>query len=119
MYVGDNMDILNILADFHGWCNEQGVRDAFHMIRIAIEAIRLAVPIGLIIMTTLDVTKKVINPDEKDGQKKIMTRLVAAVVVFLLPVIITITLKLVDAGLGNNGNVEGESKSNLSSCWRS
>lgn len=112
------MGILNILADFNGWCGEQGVKDAFHMIRTIIEIIRYVVPIGLIAMTTVDVTKKIINPDEKDGQKKIMRRLIAAVVVFLVPIIITISLKLIDAGNGY-GSVEADSKNGLSACWGS
>lgn len=112
------MGIFNILTDFNGWCNEQGVRDAFHLIKSVIEIIRIVVPIGLIAMTTVDITKRVINPEEKDGQKKIMRRLVAAVIVFLVPIIITLSLKLIDAGNGS-GSVEADSKTNLSACWGS
>ena len=110
------MDLLNILADFSGWCNEEGVRNAFGLIRSALEIIRIVVPIALIAMTVLDITKKVINPDEKDGQKKIMTRAIAAIVVFLIPTILGIVFRLIDVGKGTSGTYN-EAKGGLSACW--
>lgn len=111
------MEIINILADtFNGWFSEEGVCNAVHLIKNILEVLRIVVPIGLIVMTTIDITKKVINPDEKDGQKKIMTRFAAAIIVFLIPTIIGIVFKLIDIGK-NGGNSYQESRSNLSACW--
>ena len=64
------------------------------MIYKVLDIIRIVVPIGLIVMTTLDITKKVINPEDKEGQKKILIRAIAALIVFLLPTIIRIVLRL-------------------------
>ena len=115
---GDIMFIINILAgDFTGWCSETGVQNAFHLIKTVLEVLRIVVPIGLIVMTTLDIVKKVINPDEKDGQKKIMTRAIAAIIVFFIPTIITIVFRLIDIGKGTSGSYN-ESQSSLSACWR-
>lgn len=110
------MEFINLL-EFTGWCNDSHIQDVFSVIRNVLEIIRIVVPIGLIVMTVMDVMKKVLNPNEKEGQKKIMTRAIAAVIVFLIPTIITITLKIVDAGKGSNSDVEGDSKVNLSACW--
>ena len=96
------MGILNILAtEFNGWCANEGVQQALHLVKVVLETLRIIVPIGLIIMTTLDITKKVINPDEKDGQKKIMTRILAAVIVFFIPTIISLVFRLIDIGKGS------------------
>ena len=112
------MEIINILTgEFNGWCNEEGVRQTFHLIKSILEVLRIVVPIGLIVMTTLDITKKVINPDDKDGQKKIMTRAIAAIIVFFIPTIIGIVFRLVDIGKGTNGTYDS-ANSSLSSCWR-
>lgn len=112
------MDIINVLAgEFSGWCNEGGVQNAFHLVKSILEVLRIVVPIGLIVMTTIDITKKVIDPNEKDGQKKIMTRILAAVIVFFIPTIISLVFRLIDIGKGS-GSSYSESQSSLSACWR-
>ena len=113
---GEEMNILNILAEFDGWCSQEGVQQTLQLIKNILNVIRIIVPIGLIVMTSLDIAKKVINPEEKDGQKKIMTRAIAAIVVFFIPTIIGIVFRLIDIGKGE-GNSYEESKSSLSSCW--
>ena len=112
------MNIINILAgEFSGWCAEPGVQNAFHLVKSILEVLRIVVPIGLIVMTTLDITKKVINPDEKDGQKKLMTRLIAAIVVFFIPTIISIVFRLIDIGKETSGTYN-EAQGKISDCWR-
>ncbi len=103
------MNIIYILDSIGiSWCGDGGVAPLLHMIKILINVIHLVVPIGLIVMTTLDIMKKVINPDDKDGQKKIMIRAIAALIVFLTPTIVKFTLNIIDANSSN---------SELSSCW--
>ena len=72
-------------------------------------------PIGLIIMTSLDIAKKVLNPDEKEGQKKIMHRVIAGLIVFFVPLFIRVVLRIVDIGVGN-GNGSG-AYSGAVGCW--
>ena len=123
--MGDRMGIFSILTEvieeanegFNGWCGQEGVRNAFSMIGNVLTVMRIVVPIGLIVMTSLDVAKKVINPEEKDGQKKIINRAIAALVVFLIPTFISIVFKIIDYGSEvSSGYSENESKSNLSQC---
>ena len=103
------MDIL-----VFNWCSQAGVQNVMKIIKTIINIIRWVVPIGLIIMTTLDIMKKVINPDDKDGGKKIMTRAIAAIIVFFVPLFIRLVLRMVDIGMGRNTN----SVNSVSECWR-
>ena len=86
------------------WCNQCGVQKILYIVRTLINIIRWIVPIGLIVMTSLDIAKKVLDPDEKEGQKRIMHRVIAALIVFLIPLFIRIVLGLVDIGLKNGNN---------------
>lgn len=80
--------------------NSHGVQAVLKAIDNILDIIRWVVPIGLLVMTGVDIAKKVINPDEKEGQKKIMYRIIAALVVFLVPVLKDIILRLIDIGKG-------------------
>ena len=108
-------DILNILISW-SWCSQEGVQGVLSFIKTIVDIIRIIVPIVLVIMTTMDIINKVINPDEKEGQKKIMIRAIAALIVFLIPVFIRITFKVIDWGSGKDGSYEN-AESGLSSCW--
>ena len=107
------MNIFNLLFN---WCAQEGVKGVFHLVKSILDILRYAVPIILIAMTSLDIAKKVINPDEKDGQKKIMTRLIAAVIVFFIPFFIKLVFGIIDWGMERSGSYN-ESESRLSSCW--
>ena len=82
-----------MIIDF-SWFNGKGVSEVINAIYKIVDIIRIVVPIGLIVMTTFDVSKKVINPEDKEGQKKILIRAIAALVIFLLPTIINLFLRL-------------------------
>ena len=98
---------MNILIN---WCGESGFRDVLRFIKEALGIIRIVVPIGLIFLTAVDIFKSVINPEAKDGQTKILHRLLAAILVFLTPILVRLVLKLVSIGGGDNS---------VSSCWES
>lgn len=110
------MNISNLLISWD-WCSQSGVQGVFHLIKEVLDVLRIVVPIGLIVMTTLDIIKKVINPDDKDGQKTIMIRAIAALIVFLIPAMIRITFKVIDWGMGIDGSYDN-AQSGLSRCWR-
>ena len=105
-------DIMNILFD---WCGRCGVQKVMYLIKTLVNIIRWVVPVGLVIMTSLDIVKKVLNPDEKEGQKKIMHRVIAGLVVFFVPFFIRFVLGIVDKGAENNSGTSSY-KSALS-CW--
>ncbi len=111
------MDIVDILAISWDWCARKEVQSVFHLIKSLLDIIRITLPIILVIMTSLDIAKKVINPTEKDGQKKIMTRVIAAVIIFLVPVFIQLVFRVIDWGNGNDGSYNN-AESGLSRCWK-
>lgn len=101
---------MNILFD---WCAEEGVISIFRMLKTALNVIRFAVPIGLIIWTMVELFKNVLNPDDKDSKKKIANRAIAAVIVFLVPVIVNWIMGIVDEGLGSGKGYDY----NITECW--
>ena len=86
------------------------IEGIINMLSDLLTIIRIIVPIGLIVMTGLDIFKKVINPEDKEGQKKILNRLLAAIIVFFVPMILRFILKLVEIGNGETIDIEN-------SCW--
>ena len=111
------MNIVNLLFEWN-WCTgENNVQPVFHMIKTVLEVLRIVVPIALIIMTSLDIAKKVIDPEDKDGQKKIMYRAIAALIVFLVPTLVKLTFNIIDWGM-SGGNTYQSSETGLSACWR-
>lgn len=102
--------VSNILFDWN-WCTE--ANGVISMIKNILNILHIIVPIALIALTTVDIMKKVINPEEKDGQKKIMVRAIAALIVFFVPTLVRLTLKVIDWG-----KPEGVGASEtLSQCW--
>lgn len=107
------MFILDSLANFD-WCRDgSGIIKAMTFIKAIINVIRILVPIGLVAYTIFEVVKKVINPDDKDFMKHITNRIIAAVVVFFVPLIVSLTLKVIDIASGNNS----ASSKSLGRCW--
>ena len=102
--------------DFCGAC---GTRQAFAIIKTLLTWVRIAVPIGLIALTIVDVSKKTLKPDDKDGQKKILTRLIASVIVFFVPVMVRFVLRLVDAGMGKGNQMNSIRSQSCYEIWES
>ena len=96
-------------------CGQDGVRQVFAIVKELLNIARIIIPIGLTIMTIVDIIKKTINPDDKDGQKRIITRLMATIIVFFAPVMVRFVLKLVDVG-GGNGASNPNSAAGYTSC---
>lgn len=68
------------------------VLTALYYVRLVIKILQIAVPVGLILFGTLDMAKAVIAGDEKkikEAQKPFVKRIIAAVIAFLVPWIVT------------------------------
>ena len=98
------------------WCAQAEVKGVFNILKAIIDVIRYIVPIALVVMTSIDIMRKVINPDDKDGQKKIMTIAIAAIIVFFIPLFIKFVFRVIDWGSGVDGSYEN-AESGLSRCW--
>ena len=95
-------------------CENGGVKSVFSFIKDALNLIRLAVPIALVVWTMIELFKNVLNPDDKDSKKKILNRLIAAIIVFLIPTVVNLVMNLVDIGLGSGSGYDY----NVSDCWK-
>ena len=88
-----------------------GIASVVGLAKMVIKVLQLVVPIGLIIMGTIDMAKAVIAGDEKkmkEPQKPFIKRIIAAVIVFLIPIIVNMVLSFVTTG-----------NSDWIDCWNS
>ena len=83
-------------------CDTAGFLRIMYLVKVLLNLIRFAVPIILILMVLLDLFKNVINPKEKEGMKKIVNRILAAVIVFFVPTVVSLVLYLMDYVLDNS-----------------
>ena len=101
--------------DGFDWCAQgSGIIKALSFIISILNIIRWIVPIGLIAFTSYEMIKKVLNPDDKDFMKHITNRVIAAVVIFFVPLIINVILKVVDMARGTPDGTKGS----LNTCWK-
>ena len=91
-------------------CDNIGFLRAMSLIKTVVTIIQFLVPIGLIVWITVDLFKNMVNPENKDGIKKIGTRLGAAVIVFVAPAIVTGILNIFDY-------VTGDTDYKVSNCY--
>ena len=73
--------------------------------RRIIDIIHIIVPILLILMVSISLFKLITDPNAKGGHKKLFNQIMAAVVIFMIPIFLDVTL----------GILPGES--NFISCW--
>ncbi len=88
-------------------CNDYGIIPILDIIRKVFDIFQIIVPILLIIGSTIQFVKLLTNPDEKGGTKKIINRLLAAVICFFLPTIVDVVMGL----MGSNETFQ------VAACW--
>ena len=79
-----------------------------YYVKLVLRILQIAVPIGLILFGTIDMAKAVIAGDEKkmkEAQTPFIKRIVSAIIVFLIPYIVSVVVGLVTS----NGDYKG--------CW--
>ncbi|MBQ6497377.1 MAG: C40 family peptidase [Bacilli bacterium] len=86
------MQILSCSGTLGTCCSDGGLVVLLDITRRVLNIIQLIVPLILIIGATIGLTKLVINPEEKNGQKKVINSFIAAVVVFMIPTIVNAML---------------------------
>ncbi|MDD3341813.1 MAG: hypothetical protein PHN72_06490 [Bacilli bacterium] len=97
--------MINILA-FD--CTQETLKIVY-LIKVAFEVIKMVVPILLIIMCLIDSVKHVMSKDGWDKKiiKKIVSKFIAAVLVYFVPTMINMGL-----------SVMGEANFTLGTCWK-
>lgn len=94
-------------------CNTVGFLRVMYLIKVLLNIIRFLVPIILIIMIVLDLLKNVVDPKNKEGMKKIYNRLIAAIIVFIVPTLVSLVIKFI--GKITDNGVDTNYK--ISSCY--
>lgn len=101
--------MLDFLLSTHV-CDEQNTLFVFQIARWVILIIQIAVPFVLIIWGSIDFFKAVIAGDEKEMKQKrkpFVQRVVAALIIILLPTIVNLILK----------NVASNTNNKFATCW--
>lgn len=88
-------------------CNDYGLVAILDIMRKFFDILQLVVPILLLVMSTVQLIKMMANPDDKKATKQIFNKVIAAVMCFMLPM-------LVDAVLGLFGSNE---TFQIAACW--
>ena len=89
------MQILSCSGALGTCCTDHGLVLIIDIARKVMGVMQIAVPIILIIWATVELMQLVMNPEEKNGVKKLINKFIAAAVVLLLPVFINITMGLI------------------------
>ena len=88
-------------------CNSPGLAGLLNILKNIMTFVQIIVPILLIVFTTIKLIQFMNNPEDKKMPKKLVNSVLAAIIVFIVPVFINTTMSM----LGENFNV--------SSCWNS
>ena len=95
---------MNILVSVSN-CTDGGLRSIMSFVKNSLTIIQIIVPILLIVMASIRIAQVVKNPDDKKAVGKIKTTVLAAIIVFFIPVFVNVLMY----ALG--------STTELSSCW--
>ena len=94
-----------MIIDVMNTCNNSALSLFLPIVKRILFIIQLIVPILLIIMAIVQFTKMMTNPDEKKNMKGLINKVIAAIIVFMVPVFMNAVMGIV-----------GES-TEFSKCW--
>ena len=92
-------------------CKGSNLSFIFNIVGYLISLIKYIIPVVLIVLISIDVFKLIVNPDDKNKastMSKIATRLIYAIILFLVPTLVSLIFKFVaqntPEGYGGNDN---------------
>lgn len=91
-------------------CSQNGVRHVLHIFGYLVFALKIAVPLLLVIMGSMDFAKALVDSDDKamkDALAKLIKRIIAGIIIFFLPTIFNFLLGLIDGVSENQTNFTG------------
>lgn len=86
-------------------CNSSALSGILYIVKNILLVIEIIVPILLVLYITIELVRLANNPDEKKTMKRIYSKVIALIIIFLIPVIINAVMYI----LGEN--------TDISSCW--
>lgn len=102
------MNLINFLscsADLGNCCEDYGLAVIIDTSRRIVGFIQLVAPLTLIVMAMVQLIKLVFNPEEKNGLKSLRNKVVAAVIIFFIPMLVDVVVGLLPTEFS------------LSACW--
>ena len=89
--------VLNCSNNLGNCCQDKGLMSILSSISNMIQIIQIVVPIVLLLMICVQLLQMVMNPEEKKNKKKMLNQFIAAVVVFFIPMLINLTVGMIDS----------------------
>mgnify|MGYP002516677104 CR=1 FL=1 len=77
--------MINILVDLNSACSDYAVANSLNLLYKIFKMVCVIVPIILIVFASINMGKLMINPDDKKGIGGIANRIIAAIIVFMIP----------------------------------
>lgn len=93
------------ILDVMETCSNPALSTVLPVTKAILLLIQIVVPIALLVSFTIGFVKLSINPEEKDSFRKLLNKIIAAIIVFLLPLLMNVIMGVV-----------GES-TEFSDCW--
>lgn len=90
------------MGDASTFCSNEGVQTLFSILGIGVTAIKIAIPIILIIWGMLDMGKAVTSGKDDEIKKQLVTflkRAIAAILVFFIPSIVGLVMQIINNNL--------------------
>ncbi len=94
-------------------CADYALANILNTVHQVVNMIAIIVPILLIVSIIFSLVGFLVNVDQKNKSKKIIQKLAAAIIIFLLPTIVDTTMSLLDYA---GGDVESNNFQ-VASCW--
>ena len=95
------------IMDVMSTCNSTALITVLPVVKNIMTVIQIVTPIVLIIASVVEFTRLSVNPEDKKGFRKILNKVIAAFIVFLIPVLVNFVM-----------GIAGES-TEFSKCWNS
>ncbi len=89
-----NFQILSCNGSLGTCCNDYGLVAILDIIRRFFDILQIIVPLLLLVWGTIQLIKLMVNPEDKKLPKGLTNKIIAAVMVFILPVIVDTVLGL-------------------------
>ena len=86
-------------------CHDAGIISLLAIIKSIMDLIQIVVPIILIVFMSIQLTRMVVNPEEKKGFSRLKNQLLATILVFMMPVIINAVVNMMPQSY------------QISACW--
>ena len=93
------IQILSCNSNLGNCCKDSAIKAIMAPTNTIINLIQIIVPILLLVMVTIELTKLMMNPDDKKKLSSIKNKVIAAFVIFFIPLFVNVTINLMsDSG---------------------